>query len=120
MLDRHFDGLKGDFAEHPERALVVQRITKDMSARLDVLLDLGLGYLTPDLLLCASLYAAYETESAYMPAIALPSGHRIVDGQLAEAIRKRASAGAGSSDDSCSWLGFVNLLRCSRRELYSA
>jgi excinuclease ABC subunit A len=48
VLDRHLDGRKDDFAEHPEKALVVQRITEDMSARLDVLLDLGLGYLTPD------------------------------------------------------------------------
>ena len=27
---------------------MVQRITEDMSARLEVLLDLGLGYLTPE------------------------------------------------------------------------
>src|ERR1700678_594437 len=33
---------------HPEKVLVVQRITEDMSARLEVLLDLGLGYLTPE------------------------------------------------------------------------
>jgi excinuclease ABC subunit A len=33
---------------HPEKALVVQRILEDMSARLKVLLDLGLGYLTPE------------------------------------------------------------------------
>lgn len=32
--------------DHPERALVVQRILKDLCGRLDVLLDLGLGYLT--------------------------------------------------------------------------
>jgi excinuclease ABC subunit A len=31
---------------HPEKALVVQRIVEDLSARLEVLLDLGLGYLT--------------------------------------------------------------------------
>ncbi|HEX3679493.1 MAG TPA: excinuclease ABC subunit UvrA [Galbitalea sp.] len=31
---------------HPEKALVVHRIVEDMSARLEVLLDLGLGYLT--------------------------------------------------------------------------
>ena len=36
---RSFDG-------HPEKALVVQRIVEDLSARLEVLLDLGLGYLT--------------------------------------------------------------------------
>lgn len=35
-------------ADHPEKALAVQRITEDMSARLEVLLDLGLGYLTPE------------------------------------------------------------------------
>jgi excinuclease ABC subunit A len=33
-------------AEHPERALVAQRITQDLMARLDALLDLGLGYLS--------------------------------------------------------------------------
>jgi excinuclease ABC subunit A len=32
-------------AEHPEKAQVVQRIAEDMCARLEVLLDLGLGYL---------------------------------------------------------------------------
>ena len=32
--------------EHPEKAIVVQRITRDLCARLAVLLDLGLGYLT--------------------------------------------------------------------------
>jgi excinuclease ABC subunit A len=31
---------------HPEKALVAQRIAEDMCARLSVLLDLGLGYLT--------------------------------------------------------------------------
>ncbi|MEO5823245.1 MAG: excinuclease ABC subunit UvrA [Vicinamibacteraceae bacterium] len=31
---------------HPEQALVAQRIGEDLVARLDVLLDLGLGYLT--------------------------------------------------------------------------
>jgi excinuclease ABC subunit A len=31
---------------HPERAIVVQRITQDLLARLSVLLDLGLGYLS--------------------------------------------------------------------------
>jgi excinuclease ABC subunit A len=34
--------------DHPEKVLVVQRIVEDMSARLEVLLDLGLGYLTPE------------------------------------------------------------------------
>ena len=32
--------------EHPEKALVAQRITQDLVARLDALLDLGLGYLS--------------------------------------------------------------------------
>ncbi|MDB5642301.1 MAG: excinuclease subunit, partial [Hyphomicrobiales bacterium] len=31
---------------HPEKAIVVQRIARDAVARLDVMLDLGLGYLT--------------------------------------------------------------------------
>jgi excinuclease ABC subunit A len=48
VLSRHLDSRKKDFADHPEKALVVQRITEDMSARLEVLLDLGLGYLTPE------------------------------------------------------------------------
>ena len=34
--------------EHPEKALVMQRITQDTVARLEVLLDLGLGYLSLD------------------------------------------------------------------------
>ena len=33
-------------AEHPERALVAQRISQDLAARLATLLDLGLGYLS--------------------------------------------------------------------------
>jgi excinuclease ABC subunit A len=33
-------------AEHPEKALVAQRISQDLAARLAVLLDLGLGYLS--------------------------------------------------------------------------
>jgi excinuclease ABC subunit A len=47
VIGQHLDGRR-TFAGHPEKALVVQRITEDMSARLDVLLDLGLGYLTPE------------------------------------------------------------------------
>src|SRR5579859_1823429 len=38
----------GTSDDHPEKALVVQRIVEDMSARLEVLLDLGLGYLSPE------------------------------------------------------------------------
>ncbi len=34
--------------EHPERALVAQRIAQDLEARLEVLLELGLGYLSLD------------------------------------------------------------------------
>jgi excinuclease ABC subunit A len=34
--------------EHPEKALVAQRVTQDLVARLDALLDLGLGYLSLD------------------------------------------------------------------------
>ncbi|MDB6090667.1 MAG: excinuclease subunit [Gammaproteobacteria bacterium] len=33
-------------AEHPEKALVTQRVTQDLIARLEALLDLGLGYLS--------------------------------------------------------------------------
>ena len=35
-------------AEHPEKAMVIHRIVEDLLARLSVLLDLGLGYLTPE------------------------------------------------------------------------
>src|ERR1700682_6368538 len=38
----------GPATVHPEKVLVVQRIVEDMSARLEVLLDLSLGYLTPE------------------------------------------------------------------------
>jgi excinuclease UvrABC ATPase subunit len=38
----------GTSDDHPEKALVVQRIVEDMLARPKVLLDLGLGYLTPE------------------------------------------------------------------------
>jgi excinuclease ABC subunit A len=48
VLGRGLGGRKMNLAEHPEKALVVQRITEDISARLEVLLDLGLGYLTPE------------------------------------------------------------------------
>jgi excinuclease ABC subunit A len=34
--------------EHPEKAMVTQRIAQDLAARLAVLLDLGLGYLSLD------------------------------------------------------------------------
>ncbi|MBC7585072.1 MAG: excinuclease ABC subunit UvrA [Tardiphaga sp.] len=35
-------------ADHPEKAMVIHRIVEDLLARLAVLLDLGLGYLTPE------------------------------------------------------------------------
>ncbi|QDM19039.1 excinuclease ABC subunit UvrA [Tardiphaga sp. vice278] len=35
-------------ADHPEKAMVTHRIVEDLLARLAVLLDLGLGYLTPE------------------------------------------------------------------------
>ncbi|WP_343688691.1 excinuclease ABC subunit UvrA [Chitinophaga sp.] len=33
---------------HPEKAIVAQRIAEDLVARLSIMLDLGLGYLTPE------------------------------------------------------------------------
>jgi excinuclease ABC subunit A len=39
-------GRKRQDAEHPEKAMVAQRITEDLCARLEVLLDMGLGYLS--------------------------------------------------------------------------
>lgn len=39
-------GRKRRNAAHPEKAVAMQRIAKDMTARLSVLLDLGLGYLS--------------------------------------------------------------------------
>jgi len=40
--------LSGMREEHPERAMVVQRIAQDLVTRLDILLRLGLGYLSLD------------------------------------------------------------------------
>ena len=40
------DGLVQMKLKHPEQALVARTIAEDLAARLDVLLDLGLGYLT--------------------------------------------------------------------------
>ena len=48
LLGHHLQVKRMEFDDHPEKALVVQRIIEDMSARLEVLLDLGLGYLTPE------------------------------------------------------------------------
>ena len=41
-------GWKKLAAEHPEKAEVTRRIAADLAGRLAVLLDLGLGYLTPE------------------------------------------------------------------------
>ncbi|MGY2904736.1 excinuclease ABC subunit UvrA [Bradyrhizobium sp. URHC0002] len=48
LLKPYLHGKSKAYDGHPEKALVVQRIMEDMLARLDVLLDLGLGYLTPE------------------------------------------------------------------------
>ncbi|MET4722832.1 excinuclease ABC subunit A [Bradyrhizobium japonicum] len=46
LMQPYGDGRAGHQKAHPEKAIVVQRIAQDLSARLGVLLDLGLGYLT--------------------------------------------------------------------------
>ncbi len=48
LLKPYLHGESKAYDGHPEKALVVQRIMEDTLARLDVLLDLGLGYLTPE------------------------------------------------------------------------
>jgi excinuclease ABC subunit A len=48
LLKPYLHGESKAYDGHPEKALVVQRIMEEMLARLDVLLDLGLGYLTPE------------------------------------------------------------------------
>ena len=48
LLQPYLDGRRSVSDTHPEKALVVQRIAEDLLGRLDVLLDLGLGYLTPE------------------------------------------------------------------------
>jgi excinuclease ABC subunit A len=40
--------LKAQAVKHPEKVLVARRISQDMVARLEVLIDLGLGYLSID------------------------------------------------------------------------
>ena len=47
-VDGSARGLKKLEREHPEKAIVAQRITEDLCARLKVMLDLGLGYLSLD------------------------------------------------------------------------
>lgn len=46
LMGPYCNGTLGRQDAHPEKAIVVQRIAQDLSARLGVLLDLGLGYLT--------------------------------------------------------------------------
>ncbi|MCP1830306.1 excinuclease ABC subunit A [Bradyrhizobium sp. USDA 4532] len=47
LIKPYIDGSKKDGTDdHPEKALVVQRIVEDLVGRLEVLLELGLGYLT--------------------------------------------------------------------------
>ena len=46
LMRPYCEGKVGRKDAHPEKAIVVQRIAQDLSARLGVLLDLGLGYLT--------------------------------------------------------------------------
>jgi excinuclease ABC subunit A len=48
LLGSHRAASSKKFDDHPEKALVVRAIVEDMTARLEVLLDLGLGYLTLD------------------------------------------------------------------------
>ena len=48
LLGSYLNRKKKISEDHPEKELVVQRIMEDLLARLDVLLDLGLGYLTPE------------------------------------------------------------------------
>jgi excinuclease ABC subunit A len=48
LIGPYLGGKRTASDEHPEKALVVQRILEDMAARLEVLLDIGLGYLTPE------------------------------------------------------------------------
>jgi excinuclease ABC subunit A len=46
LMQPYLAGNCGASADHPEKALVIHRIVEDLVARLAVLLDLGLGYLT--------------------------------------------------------------------------
>ncbi|MDB5580522.1 MAG: uvrA [Bradyrhizobium sp.] len=48
LIQPYLDGKKAGSADHPEKAIVVRRIVQDLDARLTVLFDLGLGYLTPE------------------------------------------------------------------------
>jgi excinuclease ABC subunit A len=46
LLQPYLGGKNKGSAAHPEKAIVIHRIVEDLVARLAVLLDLGLGYLT--------------------------------------------------------------------------
>ncbi len=46
LMRPYCEGGAGRERAHPEKAIVVQRIAQDLTGRLGVLLDLGLGYLT--------------------------------------------------------------------------
>jgi excinuclease ABC subunit A len=46
LMGPYCNGTPGRKDAHPGKAIVAQRIAQDLSARLGVLLDLGLGYLT--------------------------------------------------------------------------
>jgi excinuclease ABC subunit A len=52
LVRPYADGTSRDLeklsVDHPEKAVVAQRIAEDLTARLAVLLDLGLGYLAPE------------------------------------------------------------------------
>gem|GEM_PF-3487631 len=48
LLKSYVNGKKNVSTGHPEKQLVIQRIMEDLLGRLEVLLDLGLGYLTPE------------------------------------------------------------------------
>jgi excinuclease ABC subunit A len=48
LLQPYLDGHNKGSAAHPEKTIVIRRIVEDLHARLGVLLDLGLGYLTPE------------------------------------------------------------------------
>ena len=67
-------------ATHPEKTIVIRRIVEDLLARLSVLLDLGLGYLTlerstPTLFAKPSRTSIDELGAAIAPGDA-PIGHR--------------------------------------------
>jgi excinuclease ABC subunit A len=48
LLQPHLRKKNNVSVAHPEKDIVIRRIVEDLQARLSVLLDLGLGYLTPE------------------------------------------------------------------------